>query len=122
MRFNKIRTQTKGILNVVTTILIAISVAFLNYSRLWWWLIIICGLIQILLWLIPSIEEDYYNKEWCSMKRERERKRKRDQQMETFQWTKGFKDLQEKAKKPQPKCITSVSIHDMKKYIEELKK
>ncbi|MCW8966375.1 MAG: hypothetical protein OQK82_06790 [Candidatus Pacearchaeota archaeon] len=109
----ELQSQVKGIISSVLTIIIAVSAGFVSENSLLWIVIILCGLIQISLICIPSVEEKFYKKKMAHMERQDELDMDFKEKSKEFKLSKDLEKMQKTAKK-----IKSEDV--MKNYINLL--
>ncbi|VVB82720.1 Uncharacterised protein [uncultured archaeon] len=93
----QIQSQVKGIVSSVLTIAIAVSAGFVSQISLLWIVIIVCGLIQVGLICIPSIEERFYREKMAHMEQQDRLDRKFEEKDKKIKLSKKLQRLQKKA-------------------------
>lgn len=111
-----IESQTKGILSVVITIIIAVSVAFLK-ENLWLWIVIlVLGVIQVILVCIPSREERFYKERMCYMENQDRQDRKFNEKSKKFKLSKKLQKMEKEADRMEKPDINKLLINFNKDF------
>ena len=94
----ELQSQVKSIITSILTIIIAVSAGFVSENQWLWVVIVLCGLIQISLICILSIEERFYKKKMSHMEKQEEIEMDFKEKSKEFKLSKDLEKMQKKAK------------------------